>query len=167
MHTQQPPEGGRRSATSWWSEIETIFYRRCDVEQQTRWRIPEKMKTQRNGNIEKCTLRKSDEGEKKARWYWRREEDWYKSRERIFCENCEIKNCCVNRAMNASPCTGDWKFSFARVAEKWMDRDGRRKSSEWWMFLIEASFTREIKRRGSEEKEYLYSSYYFGDPPSI
>lgn len=54
-------------------EIETIFYRRKrDVEQQLarEFHRKKKMKTQRNGNIEKCTLRKSDEREKMEKASW-------------------------------------------------------------------------------------------------
>lgn len=67
--------------------------RERDVEQQLAREFyrKKKMKTQRNGNIEKCTLRKSDEREKmeKASWYVLRERE--REIDKARKENCE--NC--------------------------------------------------------------------------
>jgi hypothetical protein len=71
----------------------------------------------------------------KASWHWKKEE-----RGRLIKEEerniARLKNCCVNIA----ECSVHRRlevFPRLRLPKKWMDRDGRRKSSEWWMFLIE------------------------------
>lgn len=133
--------GGLCWKERWKTEIETIFYRRecCSlnnnnsqessdlaIEREREGKLyRKKMKIQRNGNIEKCTLRKSDEREKmeKASWYWGRLIK-VKEEKKNLLELLDKKLLCKQWALL---CTGDWNFSISNSQElKWMDEQGRR-----------------------------------------